>query len=214
MTAGRYAAEARGAGDRRLVRFVARHTFIAGDVSRVPLPTEIGMPISPYLQSLRERVGHARLVLPSVTALVYDADGRILLVCERDGGVWSTPGGVIEPDETPADAVVREAWEETGLHVAPVRLVGVYGGPDFVVRYASGDEAQYVMSVFECRPRGGRLRPGDETSEARFISAEEAAGLTLSSWLGTLLATFFARPGEPDFRPPAWLPPDVHGLAA
>ena len=172
------------------------------------------MPMSPYLRSIRERVGHTRLLLPSVTALVYDADGRILLVCERDGGVWSVPGGLIEPDETPADAVVREAWEETGLHVAPVRLLGVYGGPDFVVRYSSGDEAQYVASVFECELRGGRLRPGDETSEARFVSPEDAAGLALAPWLGTLLATFFARPHEADFRPPAWIPPDVIGIAA
>ena len=166
------------------------------------------MPISPYVRALRERVGTALLLLPSVTAIIYDADGRILLVRERDGGVWSTPGGVIEPDETPADAVVREAWEETGLLVAPVRLMGVYGGPGFVVRYASGDQVQYVMSVFACEPRGGTLRPaGDETADARWFSERDAAALPLSPWLPPMLPTFFARPTVADFHPPAWTPP-------
>jgi 8-oxo-dGTP diphosphatase len=79
------------------------------------------MPISPYIAALRARLGSTRLLLPSVTGVVYDSDGGILLVCQREGAIWSTPGGVIEPDETPADAVVREVREETGLLVRPDR---------------------------------------------------------------------------------------------
>lgn len=58
------------------------------------------MAISPYVASLRARVGASRLLLPSVTAIIYGERGEILLVRQRDGGVWSTPGGAIEPDET------------------------------------------------------------------------------------------------------------------
>src|SRR5688572_30596106 len=101
------------------------------------------MAISPYVQRLRDAVGSARLLLPSVTALIHDDAGRLLLVRQRDDGVWSTPGGSMEFDETPADAVVREAWEETGLMVTPRRVFGVYGGPEFIVRYPNGDESQY-----------------------------------------------------------------------
>src|SRR5574341_233876 len=106
------------------------------------------MPISPYIARLRTRLGSTRLLLPSVTGIVYDVDDRILLVRQREGEIWSTPGGVIEPDETPADAVVREVREETGLLVRPDRVLGVFGGPGFVVRYPNGDESQYVMTVF------------------------------------------------------------------
>ncbi|HEV3049610.1 MAG TPA: NUDIX domain-containing protein, partial [Longimicrobium sp.] len=131
------------------------------------------MPISPYVRELRERVGSRRLLLPSVTALMYDDRGGLLLVRQRDGGVWSTPGGVMEPDETPADAAVREAWEETGLMVEPRRVFGVYGGPEFIVRYPNGDESQYVMIVFECAVVGGTLRPDDdETLEVRYWTAD------------------------------------------
>src|SRR4051794_38917554 len=98
------------------------------------------MPISPYVRQLRASVGSMRLLLPSVSVQLFDAEARLLLVRQRDGGIWSTPGGLIEPDERPADAAVRELWEETGLVLRPERLLGLYGGPECVVRYANGDE--------------------------------------------------------------------------
>ena len=132
------------------------------------------MAISPYIAALREKVGGARLLLPSVTAIIYGDKGEILLVRQRDGEVWSTPGGAIEPDEDPVDAVVRETWEETGLLVRPMRLIGVFGGPDFVVPYTNGDETQYVMAVYECTRVSGELTgSSDEVTEARFVSERE-----------------------------------------
>jgi len=166
------------------------------------------MPISPYIRALRARVGPARLLLPSVAALVYDEAGGLLLVRQSDGGVWSTPGGVIEPDETPADAVVRETWEETGLWVEPRRIEGVYGGPEFIVRYPNGDESQYVIITFECAVRAGHLRPDkEETLEARFWMSEEAATLPLASWLRPVLSTFYTHSASTDFASPSWHPP-------
>lgn len=154
------------------------------------------MPMSPYLRTLREHVGSMRLLLPSVSAHVFDADGRMLLVRQRELDIWSTPGGMIEPDEHPADAVVREVAEETGLRVAPVRVAGVFGGPDFVVRYANGDEAQYVIIAFECAVAAGELRAdGDETVEARFFSLAETADLPMPPWLRPILPGAFARTG-------------------
>ena len=166
------------------------------------------MPISPYLRSIRERVGPMRLVLPSVSATVRDEAGGILLVRQRDDGVWSTPGGSIEPGERPADAVVREVWEETGLLVSPRRLLAVWGGPDFVVRYPNGDEAEYVIVAFECAVTGGTLRAdSDETFDARFWQAEEAAALPLAAWLRPVLPCLYA-PGEwPAFDVPQWRSP-------
>lgn len=148
--------------------------------------------MSPYVRALRERVGSMRILLPSVTALIRDERGRLLLVRQRDGGVWSTPGGAIEPDESPADAVVREAWEETGLRVVPVRLVDAHGGPECVVRYENGDETQYVMVIYECEVRGGALRAdGLETTDLRFVDEPTARDLPLATWLVPVLRRFF-----------------------
>lgn len=160
------------------------------------------MSISPYVAALRARIGSTRLLLPSVTGIVYDSSDRILLVRQRDGAIWSTPGGVIEPDETPADAVAREVREETGLVVQPQRILGVFGGPQFVVRYPNGDETQYVMTVFDCKVVGGNVRPNtDETTEARFVAADEFNALEASPWTRDVLPMLYGRPDHALFLP-------------
>ena len=165
------------------------------------------MPISPYVRALRTYVGAMRLLLPSVSVHVFDADRRLLLVRQRDGGVWSTPGGLIEPDEQPADAAVREAWEETGLVVRPDRLLGVYGGPECVVRYANGDEVQYVIAAVGATVVGGDARPDlDETVAVQYWSEHDAGSLPLSPWLRAHLATVYGGPAGVAFTPPTWTP--------
>jgi ADP-ribose pyrophosphatase YjhB (NUDIX family) len=165
------------------------------------------MSLSPYVRDLRAAVGHKRILLASVAGIIRDANGAILLVQQRDDGAWSTPGGTIEMDETPADAVVREVWEETGLLVRPTRLIAVYGGPAFVVRYPNGDESQYVSSIFECVVESGEIRAdGDETTAACFWTYNEAVGLPLSPWLTRVLPRLFDAAADTWFEPPAWRP--------
>ena len=56
-------------------------------------------------------------------------DGKILLQQREDFETWALPGGAIEAGETPAQAAVREAREETGLNVEITQLVGLYTKP-------------------------------------------------------------------------------------
>src|SRR3954467_3624108 len=142
------------------------------------------MPMSDYVRRVRAKMGNEFLLMPSVTALVFDEQRRVLLVrpVHRDN-VWVAPGGSVDPDEQPQDAVVREVWEETGLLVEPTELRGVFGGPEYRVWYANGDEVGYVMAVYECRAIGGELKPDqEEIAEARFFSAAELGDVTLSRW--------------------------------
>jgi 8-oxo-dGTP diphosphatase len=159
------------------------------------------MPMSEHLRRIRERVGHDLLLIPGVTGLVYDDAGRILLVHENLGGGWAAPGGAIEPGEAPPDAVVREVLEETGLHVEPIALRGVFGGDLMRVRYPNGDQVEYVSAMFECAVRGGTLRAdGDEVGEARFFAPGELAALPLVRWASRLLPELVRERGRARLR--------------
>jgi len=150
--------------------------------------------ISPYIKSLREKVGRTRLLIPSVSAHIFDDSNRLLLVRQHDDDVWSTPGGAIEPDEAPVDAVAREVLEETGLIVDPVQLITAYGGPEFTVTYPNGDETQYVILAYRCVVRGGELRTfTDETSNAGYFSQDAARTIQLAAWLKPVLNEIYAR---------------------
>ncbi len=166
------------------------------------------MPISDYLKSLRSRIGTDLLLVPSVSAVIRDGAGRVLLVKHSEGGVWVIPGGGLDPEEQPADAVVRETWEETGLLVEPIRVVGVYGGPACSVTYRNGDQVSYAMTVFECRYQGGEARPdGVETVDARFFEAAALNALALPAWLRMVLPVALDRKADVYFTPPSWRPP-------
>jgi 8-oxo-dGTP pyrophosphatase MutT (NUDIX family) len=100
----------------------------------------------------------------SVSAVIFDRRGYVLLQQRSDGGQWGLPGGSLEIGESLHDAVAREVREETGLTVRPRRLIGVYSRPELqVVRYPDGNAWHYVNVCFECVVRGGRLTTCDET---------------------------------------------------
>jgi 8-oxo-dGTP pyrophosphatase MutT (NUDIX family) len=163
--------------------------------------------MSPYLRRLRDAMGPQLLVLPSVTGIVYDVGGAILLVRQRDVDLWSTPGGSLEPGETPADGVVREVWEETGLYTEPRRILAVYGGAAYTVSYPNGDQAGYVTTVFECVGRGGTLtRTSEEVSEATFVGATELQHYALTPWAQRVLPVLYQRSAETRFDAPTWRP--------
>jgi ADP-ribose pyrophosphatase YjhB (NUDIX family) len=152
------------------------------------------MAISDHVRRLREMIGTELLLLPSVSVLVQDDDGRLLLVRHADSGQWGLIGGAVEVDERPEDAAVRETEEETGLIVELTRLVTVLGGPRFRVTYANGDETAYVTIVYEARVRGGVERiDGDEIAELGWFRSDGVRSIDL----GTIAQATFDELGWP-----------------
>jgi 8-oxo-dGTP pyrophosphatase MutT (NUDIX family) len=165
------------------------------------------MPSSPYVLALRNKIGHELLMLQSVSVMLFD-EGRVLLAQHRDTGLWVTIGGAIEPDETPADAAVRECWEETGMLVEPTEVLGVYGGPEFRILYPNRDLASYAVTVFEVRRIEGEPQPdGVEVAALRFVSRDEAATLQMSAGTRVMVTRAFERALKPFFAPATWQPP-------
>ena len=138
------------------------------------------MPISAYLRDLRAIVGPRLLLLPGVSAIVRDDAAQVLFIRRADDGRWGLPAGGIDPGESPAEAIVREVREETGLVVRPARVAGVFGGAAYRHRYPNGDEAEWTVAVFDCDVVGGELGPRDgEALELRYFAPEEAPALQL-----------------------------------
>lgn len=129
------------------------------------------MGMSSYYSNLREKVGNELLFMPSVAGIVRNEWGEILLQNKGNGEKWSLPAGAIELGEAPAEAVVREIWEETGLYVVPKKLVGVFGGKDFRYHYPNDHQVEYNVFMFDCVIQSGELCPIDnETVELRYFT--------------------------------------------
>jgi ADP-ribose pyrophosphatase YjhB (NUDIX family) len=138
--------------------------------------------MSDHVRRLRELIGSDLLLLPSVSVLVKDDVGRLMLVRHADSGLWGLIGGAVEVDERPDEAAVRETEEETGLLVELTGLVTALGGPRFRVTYPNGDQTAYVTVVYEARVSGGVERTdGDETIELGWFRLEDLGTIELGT---------------------------------
>ena len=168
------------------------------------------MPMSPHLAAIRAKVGHDLLTLTAASISVFDAQGRLLLAKDAETGLWTLPGGIIDPNENPSNAAVRECWEETGLHVELCKLIGVFGGPEFLVTYPNCDNAYYTSIAFEARIIGGSLRPdGTEIESLQYFTKSECDLLTLSPSSRVITACAFNRDSSPYFAVATWSPQQV-----
>ncbi|GAA0564059.1 NUDIX hydrolase [Actinomadura livida] len=108
-----------------------------------------------------------------VGGIVQDGAGRLLLVKRArppGEGLWSIPGGRVEPGEDDPAALVRELKEETGLDV----VVGALAGT--VERPGPGG-VTYEIHDYAATVAGGTLRAGDDAADARWIAPDALGDL-------------------------------------
>ena len=100
-----------------------------------------------------------------VFAAVIDERARILCVrMNYATHAWTTPGGRVEPGESPLDALKREVLEESGLEVIAEGLVGVYSKPD----------KDDLVLFFRARVVGRNpWAPNDEISQMGYFGRSE-----------------------------------------
>jgi 8-oxo-dGTP diphosphatase len=131
------------------------------------------MPISDYIRTMREKISHDLLMMIGVAGVIRNESGELLLQLRSDTGRWGLPGGAVDPGEEPADALVREVLEETGLTVLPECIVGVYSGEDYRFCYPNGDEVCVMNITFACRVLEGIPTVNDDESlEVRYFSPD------------------------------------------
>jgi acetyl-CoA carboxylase carboxyl transferase subunit beta len=122
-------------------------------------------------------------VVLAASAVIADPGGRVLLVRRKHDpqrGRWSVPGGRVEPGETLEEAAAREAREETGLQVTVGREL-------WRVRVPAGEGREYDVHGFAANVVGGRLAPGDDATDARWVAPGELDALVVTVGLRDLL---------------------------
>jgi 8-oxo-dGTP diphosphatase len=112
------------------------------------------------------------MALPKTPALttdcvIFDPEGRVLLIRrarEPYVGDFALPGGFVEIGETVEEACRREAKEETGIEVGPLRLVGVYSDPH-------RDPRGHTVSVAFATvlPRAVQPKEGSDAASAEWV---------------------------------------------
>ena len=102
----------------------------------------------------------------AVGTIITAPDGRLVLVrraIEPGYGLWVFPGGYVDRGEPILDAAIREAREESGLHIRIDRLVNVYSYPG----------ATPIIIVYAATMIGGELCTDEECLEARLFAPDE-----------------------------------------
>lgn len=100
-----------------------------------------------------------------VRALVFK-DGKILMVREKADGKWSVPGGWADIGLSPFDIAKKEVFEEAGIIVKPVKVIGVLDKSKY--EYAPSPYHIYSIHVL-CEYIDGNPKAGLETYEANFF---------------------------------------------
>ncbi len=116
----------------------------------------------------------------AASAIVF-RDETVLIV-ERGKppvrGVWSLPGGHIEPGETAKDAAVREVLEETGVTCEILGLADVH---DVIFRDGVGAlRLHYVLAVYHARWIAGEPVAASDTRDARFVALDDLRNFRLT----------------------------------
>ena len=116
-------------------------------------------------------------------------DGHVLLVERGKGlsrGIWSLPGGHVEPGEPARDAALREVVEETGIEAA---LLGLSDVVDVITRDEHGTlKAHYVLSVYFGRWIAGEPKAGSDAPDARFVPLDAVGAYQLTAGAQTVIS--------------------------
>jgi ADP-ribose pyrophosphatase YjhB (NUDIX family) len=144
----------------------------------------------------------------AVGAVVGNDAGEILLVKRAGSGVWLYPTGWADIGYSPSEVAVKEVFEETGIEIEPVALIGVFDG----MRLGFHHVPLYSL-VFHCRMIGGELKGHPlETEDVGFFSRhalpEPLAGaarwvdMAFAAIEGRYRGCFFDPPRDPPWRTP------------
>ncbi len=135
-----------------------------------------------------ERFGKLRPVCPAcgwvyyadpkvAVAALIEQDGQVFLVRRANDpqrGLWTMPAGFVDAGEDPAEAVVRECLEETGLQVRVTGLLEIVYGQEH-------PRGAHFLIVYRANIVGGKLAAGDDVDRAMFFPKDALPPLAFAA---------------------------------
>lgn len=128
---------------------------------------ELGLPLEEVKSLWKYDPGY---VTPKVDVrgAVFKGEG-ILLVRERSDGKWSLPGGWVDVNDSPSEAVAREIYEESGFRAHPVKLAALFDRQ----RHPHPPSMYHIYKLlFLCELTGGEAKTSNETDAVEFFPVD------------------------------------------
>jgi ADP-ribose pyrophosphatase YjhB (NUDIX family) len=123
-------------------------------------------------------------------------DDKLLLVRERAEGKWTLPGGWADVCGSPAENVMREVYEESGLTTRATKILAVFD------RSKHPHEPPFAFHVYKlfllCAVTGGAARASAETDSVEFFGEEEIPELSLTRVTPAQISRMFEHHRQPD----------------
>jgi 8-oxo-dGTP pyrophosphatase MutT (NUDIX family) len=125
-----------------------------------------------YIKKIRSKIGSDKFIHPAARIIVENDKNEVLIIERADNGRLGIPAGALEEAETIEQCIVREVYEETGLTLVRVEIIGISSNPDLeTVNYPNGDTIQYFTVEFYSNAWTGQIKMNDpdEVLMARFV---------------------------------------------
>lgn len=128
-----------------------------------------------YVEDLRAIIGHRPVILVGANVIIVDGNERVLLQKRTEPhGAWGLPGGLMELGESAEETARREVYEETGLKIGEMNLIGVFSGADYYIKVSNGDEFYVVAIAYMATDVSGEARVNDnESIEVAYFHPDE-----------------------------------------
>ena len=135
----------------------------------------------------------------AVGGIVENEEQEILLVKTIHGG-WVFPGGQVEVGENLMDALYREVYEESGIDIVIVNLIGIYSNTG-MYKWHDGktDVPTKVMMDFICQPISGELAISEETTDSRWVAKDQVLEMITSPAIRERFEAYLAFDGSVNY---------------
>lgn len=144
------------------------------EISLKMLEQMTNVPVEKIVPVIAEKNGY-KTPKVDVRAVVFNEEGKILLVQEKADNCWSMPGGWSDISYSPKEVAEKECMEEAGLKVKAIRLLAVIDKQ----KQNMPPAFEYVYKIFLlCKKLGNNISTGSETRDVGWFFENELPELS------------------------------------